>query len=62
MDSREHYRRAMAILNKVEAAEVEAENLGNMPLKALQAWNDNIQRKLKIAEIHMLGAQFLKVV
>jgi hypothetical protein len=62
VDSREHYRRAMAILDQVETAEAEAENFGNMPLKALQAWNDNIQRKLKIAEIHLLAARFLKVV
>lgn len=51
MTSNEHYKKALTILREVEEAEAEAESI-EVSIEALNLWNENIQRKLKIAEIH----------
>lgn len=56
MTSNEHYRQAAQILAQVEQAEREAEAVDEVSVDALQVWNSNVMRKLKIAEVHLLAA------
>lgn len=51
MTSNEHYKKALAILKEVEDAEAEASEV-LAAYDELKNWNDNVQRRLKVAEIH----------
>jgi hypothetical protein len=57
--SNEHYRRAAAILFEVEKITIADEDK-ELPKDALEMFNDNCQRQLKIAELHMRMAEYKK--
>lgn len=61
MTSNEHYRRAAALLSEVEQAVAdEVDKDTEASFDAIKCWNDNIQRTLKIAELHMRIAEYKK--
>jgi hypothetical protein len=59
--SNEHYRRAAAILSEVEKiTNIRTDEDKELPKDALEMFNDNCQRQLKIAELHMRMAEYKK--
>jgi hypothetical protein len=59
--SNEHYRRAAAILFEVDKiTKILTDEDKELPKDTLEMFNDNCQRQLKIAELHMRMAEYKK--
>jgi hypothetical protein len=58
MTGGEHYRKALNLMHQVQS---EVAKLGDtrVPYEDLQVFNANCMRTLKIAELHMMAAQYL---